>query len=336
MRIRENRKILFIVPALFFYVLAVLAGQSLGRQSQVIHAALVSHFPDSAEVGAVWEAEKEQEKPRSFCFFSMIGIETYRNEDNGRSTKAQSVCCAGDTRYYQWQAAGLDLGDKEGCLIDKQTAWELFGTEDAAGQELTREITKGKKTETQTYRIRKILNTKEQTVIFQDGRKETEFNMVNIYLPASEVPSDYMETFLNAYGLSGVLAETGWYASLGEAVLLIVPVYLGIRILQYQKREWKEQKYRRLFVLLGAGILGICIFLFFQTVSIPGDWIPTKWSDFEFFRNKFQELQDGFRLYLQFPKSSEEIQRLGECLKTLIYSGLSIFLLKMTVNLSKK
>ena len=334
---RYGISFLWLLASLLFYFFAVLLYPLADEGNAIYRGTLTSRFPLRKEAASVWETEKEEEEPRDFCFWSSVGIESYQNENNGRSTEAKTIACYGNMTCYYWQASGLDITDRKGCLIDAQTALALFGTREAAGQEITREFTKEGKSETKTYIIRKVLDIEEQTVLFQEEEETFPFTMINLRIPESESADTYAQQFFITYGFSVRSINNGWKQLAGALSLLLFPAFLIIQAAAYAKGKKEILVYWKWGYTAALAVMAaICIWVLTDTLSLPADWIPTRWSDFSFFEEKIAQWRRSFELSLGISSEPGALQR-GICsIQMIIYSGLALFSLKKSVILSKK
>lgn len=52
-----------------------------------------------------------------------------------------------------------------------------------------------------------------------------------------------------------------------------------------------------------------------ENMEIPQEWIPSRWSDFQFWSDKFRELEEKVRLFLMLPKTVGQAENILEFVK---------------------
>lgn len=202
--------------------------------------------------------------------------------------------------------------DLEGCILDKDTAYALFGSLDIIGQPVMidentisnkqdrndsrdsstqgESVTTTKKRE---YYIRGILDTSHPVVMVQARFDKTQFHYLQFDYGDSSRGREYVEQLILVYplGSSSVIVDQNLIVRLLGNVLflpwLFAGVFIIVKTIQLFSGYLKEKKYRNeppqffikklipaTFSVIGIGITANK-FAFF-----PLQYIPTKWSDF--------------------------------------------------------
>lgn len=52
-----------------------------------------------------------------------------------------------------------------------------------------------------------------------------------------------------------------------------------------------------------------------EKLEIPQEWIPSRWSDFQFWSDKFRQLEEKVRLFLMLPKTVGQAETILEFVK---------------------
>lgn len=180
--------------------------------------------------------------------------------------------------------------DSYGCVISSKTAEDLFGSRECVGESLEME---GKK-----YIVRGVLKGKEKLCMVQ-GEEGKAYPYIRVYAPG--IPVSYVRQLLAGL-LPELAAEQGndskdtWvsegdlYLGIGR-VIAGIPVWTALILVLFRcRRILKKIKGIRgeiaRMVLLAAGFTGVCGILLL-TVRFSDDYIPTAWSDFEFWTELF-------------------------------------------------
>ncbi len=119
-----------------------------------------------------------------------------------------------------------------------------------------------------------------------------------LFKKAYEKTSDQ---FLMAYGLSGTALDTGFLKGAAGFFLMLFPAAVFLFLFKKAYREAKKYKgkeagfwiWRGACFILAAFVLGFL----WNKIEIPKDWIPSVWSDFQFWQDKFKEAGENFRIF---------------------------------------
>ncbi len=198
--------------------------------------------------------------------------------------------------------------DKNGCVLDTKTSYELFGTINATGSLITYQD--------KEYLVRGIVKTRDPLVILQADQNwkgitnlEFEFDRERI-----EKGEDLTREFLLTYGLTEdyVLIDGYFYSDLVRTILCL-PVWMlyfaGILILAKRYLALSRHSTEKamsmkpwvfaLYGLIGGfTMLGFGFLLYDLTGNIfhlSGKFIPPKWSDFDFWSNRFRFMKEQIR-----------------------------------------
>lgn len=187
--------------------------------------------------------------------------------------------------------------DYVGCVIDKNTAYRLFGSYDIIGKCITVSVIQqeGETTRTQykNYYIRGILSTSQPIVMIQAKEDTTQFYSMQLDYGNSSRGREYAQQLLMVYQVSAeyqivdqnlIVRLTGNLLLIPWLILTIVTGTRTIRkwnhIFNNQKQEWLHMLKNDLSILPTL----VCIITLGITGSqfgfFPLQYIPTKWSDF--------------------------------------------------------
>lgn len=180
--------------------------------------------------------------------------------------------------------------DYEGCVIDENVAYELFGTSRVVGNFLTYQ---GKK-----YCIRGIIISKEPIFMIHIYNKEHAYSNLELVYEdkgdGKQLVNDFMVQ--NALADDYTMVEGCFYAKMLELLYRIPAWFLGFYLLyQLLKCIWKRRTLPLQVLVLLIGFVALwCVlnYLMEFQVYIPERMIPTKWSDFSFWTEKYTAFQD--------------------------------------------
>lgn len=128
------------------------------------------------------------------------------------------------------------------------------------------------------------------------------------------------EQFLMAYGLNGTVVDSGFLISAARMLLLIFPgIVMGILFLKAnrERRICRKEQAAAFWMWTGACVLIVAAaaVLLWKNMEIPQEWIPSRWSDFQFWSDKFRELEEKVRLFLMLPKTVGQAENILEFVK---------------------
>lgn len=199
--------------------------------------------------------------------------------------------------------------DYEGCMLDRDTAYALFGSLDVIGQQVVideKVINKNAESNSNSsqgeqvttikqreYYVRGILDTSHPVVMVQTREDKTQFHYLRFDYGNSSRGREYVEQLMMVYplGSSGVMVDQNLIVRLLGNVLFLPWLLAGIIIIwkrvhqlteYFKLQEFLKQPPRffaKLILPPILAVIGIVVtakrFAFF-----PLQYIPTKWSDF--------------------------------------------------------
>ena len=310
-----------MLAAVFCYYFGVKAYVSAeNTESAVIY--LSASYPDRIKAAEILEDCQQLENPVDICFYWDGGLQLAENENYGRSSKVLVVGLTGDTSLYNWRGSALNQEDRRGCIIDRETALELFGSADCIGST----VTLGEK----QYDICRVVPWKHRVMLIHPTEKETVYTRVFVRPKKGESLQNAASRFLMSYGLNGSLVDDKWLFALAFAVLLFFPAELTLTFFKTARtRKKAAQDNKRVYwlwqcvIILGVGILLVVIY---RNFGIPNDWLPDKWSNFGFWSEKIEKERENFNLYLMLPKTVPQTERIQQTVKSVL-GGIFAFVL---------
>lgn len=304
--------ILCFLGAVCFLMGVKIYGSIKTQESSAVF--LSGTYPDRGMALDIIDAEREGDSPVDVCFLWDGGICTVRSEKYGTQEEAMVCGLLGDASLYDNRIQGFSELDKEGCIVDEETAYTLFGSKAAAGSEI---FLKGEK-----YVIRGIVPWKQRIMIIRPKDGKSVYTRAFVRPGTGETAKAAGEAFLLRNGFSGITAREPYIKSISFLFLFFPLFVLWLFGFLMAWRERKELIWKGMCVLM-------TVFLFFwlsRQIQIPRDWIPGKWSDFSFWSEKWKEEMEGLRMYLMLPKTPMETEQLLLLLKTAICSFATLLL----------
>lgn len=248
----------------------------------------------------IWKDIQNSNEASDLCFVWDGGIREIYNPLYLRQTNVRVTGITGISALYDRQATVLDENDENGCIIDKNTALELFGSENCVGSQLTMK--------NKSYVVRGVASWKQHVFLIRSFEKNMHCTQVLIECKKAQTREMAVSVFLMGNGLSGMLADDSWL----DVILpwFFIAFFIKLAILA-RKKEVLPASWKGVRFILKISIWGICLFLILKFLSdIPQSWLPDKWSDFSFWSAKIRDTSESANWYLTFPKTPGQSERL--------------------------
>lgn len=283
---------------------------------------LTSFYPDKQRVEEILNSEKKNEFPIDVCFYWDGGFQTITQKEYGRRETVMVGGLSGKSELYDWQADGFAEGDRDGCLLDKETAMKLFGS-----------TVPGGKVEfaNKTYVVRKVIPWKQKLMLIHPENPETLYNRAFIRKTTSGNAQKDAEQFLMRNGLAGMVVSNERIKGLAFFSLFLMPAGIGLGLV-FQAYSEKKKAGKNLFVywfwtVIGMAVFLVILFVFWRNIQIPDDWIPGRWSDFNFWQEKIKRELESLKQYIMLPKTVVQAERILVGVKTIFWELLSLTIL---------
>lgn len=260
------------ILALSLFFCAVRDQGAAHEAGDIVTVFLEDQLPDDTRAEEICEQEAEQENSALLCFWAEQEDTRITCQETGQSSSVNLVTTRGNsdlvmerTVFLKWQT--------QGCMIDRRTAEELFGTGEASGQVLF--------CGEERYTVSGTFDSAERLMIRRTAEQDkTQFSNLSLRFSDTNNIKAKTEQLLMRYGLSGNSVDFVFYDALAGNLLLLFPAVIMIKLAGALLRSRKKQG--RAAVILAVGI---SLFLISRRISIPSDMIPSQWSDFAFWEN---------------------------------------------------
>ncbi len=161
------------------------------------------------------ELEQSQEQPADFCAWKEEQEQSVAAAETGIHVWANLLWLNGDSQLLLPYGKNLCEEDLQGCLLDRDTAWELFGSQNVEGMTL---VIAG-----QSRVVRGVFSTPKRLVILQGAPAGVlgGWNRVTVQQKPGQSPQELGESFLIRHNLNGNLLRWDFlkgFSWLGELV----------------------------------------------------------------------------------------------------------------------
>ena len=226
----------------------------------------------------------------------------------------------------------LDGTITDGCLLGEKAAQELFGVADAAGLSVT--------LDGHTYQVLGMLTRETQEAVFSaKDLHAARLNRMTVETSENRTRSMLEQTIEWKIGFAGTAFDDRFINSVIGLPSIGLCILLWLWLLRLMFREWKNYRKQyaaqaeyykggyliapdyvkgmavRICCMAGVVIL-MLIFLRFH-VKIPEDMIPTKWSDFAFWRRWGEDKAERMADWIRCEKYAPELEDLGKSVRAI-------------------
>lgn len=220
--------------------------------------------------------------------------QTITNEELSLSYKVHFVEVYGDIKqvYPMELTVGnlLTPNDYEGCIIDNEVAYQLFGTVNPVGNR----ISYGN----EHFYIRGIIKSPKPVFFRQIHDKEHTYSNIELVYSDDADGNKLANAFMEQNNLvdSYTILDGSFFGRIFNSLYQVPAWFLCIYVLyQILRAIWKRRTIPLQVLILSLGFLSVWMVLKWVLdfrISIPEHLIPTKWSDFSFWTEKYKELRN--------------------------------------------
>lgn len=216
--------------------------------------------------------------------------------DLNRKANAGLITAAGSSGLILPGSRTLEVTDTGGCMIDEKLSGLLFGSTKIQGKSLM--------IDGRPYEILGVLPGSSGTALIQADRDtKAVINRVTLHITGKESRQEAVRRFSGSTGIQGTLLPLHLYGIFSEALLRITAAFFLLYLLSgiFRKADG-------LFPLL-VGILSAaaCIWILDIRIRIPGDMLPSQWSDFAFWTETAEQKAREIALLFKAEKSGMEL-----------------------------
>lgn len=202
----------------------------------------------------------------------------------------------------------LSENDSKNCVIDKQSAYSLFGTENALGLEL--------KWNNKGYIIQGILDCTQQIMFIRlDNQEQKEFSSIRINFENNDNTYEQARNFILNYNLDDATINDIASISIIVSQLANLPTILILAFIIFDLFKLHENHDNLVAIIILFILALLFIWILNFKIEIPSIYIPTKWSDFEFWTRTFKTIHDNYELVRKLPMIHTD---LNSTIKTII------------------
>ena len=321
-----------IVRIILMFALIMCWGISLGYANNIEsnNKTLNFYFENDKYNLELVNSIKESEKELAVVGWAEESLQSATNLDLGKSASELNVLAIKGSSNLLVKGSNLFADDLEGCLIDNDTSYKLFGSSNCIGREIVYND--------RTLVVRGILKGSKSNMIIQipdDSMKALD----GLTIDGTDFTLNKIEDFKMRFGISELAINGNVYYMLAKFISMIFPIIALVLILI--KVISSLFKSRNKPVLVGIYIIMALtfVFIFFKVtnikISIPLDMIPNKSSDFDFWSKMGKEYKEKIEYVLYMKKYGVDIYNIENLLKSALYSIFTIILFVINLRVIK-
>ena len=321
-----------IVRIILMFALIMCWGISLGYANNIEsnNKTLNFYFENDKYNLELVNSIKESEKELAVVGWAEESLQSATNLDLGKSASELNVLAIKGSSNLLVKGSNLFADDLEGCLIDNDTSYKLFGSSNCIGREIVYND--------RTLVVRGILKGSKSNMIIQipdDSMKALD----GLTIDGTDFTLNKIEDFKMRFGISELAINGNVYYMLAKFISMIFPIIaLELILIKVISSLFKS---RNKPVLVGIYIIMALtfVFIFFKVtnikISIPLDMIPNKWSDFDFWSKMGKEYKEKIEYVLYMKKYGVDIYNIENLLKSALYSIFTIILFVINLRVIK-
>lgn len=317
-------RILLVLLMTVSYLLCIVSYKNLRGFQDTVTVLCDSDTAETmngSKCDSILEQEAMKDVPTEFAIWQEKGEHMVKADNSGRSAEATVMIVRGKMSALFGEFAPLTQEDMQGCCIDEQTAVALFGSRDVIGNQLN--------FDNKTYVVRGILRNYGGLIVIRPSFQELT-DRITIKTVEDTASTIQSREFMAQYGINGSVLNHVMLKEVVQIFPLLLPLCIGIWLLWSIRSSLKRDIHCRSeryvyygFLILTLIVLAVTLVKYIQ---IPKDMIPTRWSDFQFWSNWFDNFREQVSVYIRYPKSIIEMEYLWVFMRCAVLGMLPVVL----------
>lgn len=290
--------------------------QQLKSMKNIVMLYSDDHGLKASELSIMQSKESERDVPVSFSGWVQKNEQDLYNPEFNRHTQVDVVYISGDSSLIIDSSISLKLDDKEGCLISKNSAYELFGSFDVKNNKVL--------VGDRVFIIRGLIDHAKSTLVIQTLNND-ELKMRAVAIETDHLIQDKREQsitqFIQYHNLEVKRVDYNLFKKVANLLSSLFPILLTfICVFSILKRAIlaRNTPFICALYLMGAATVGVITIVICEVhLDIPQSMIPNLWSDFEFWERMLVRNYEDIRLVYFMLKEVPEMRYHGPMIKTM-------------------
>lgn len=315
-----------VIITIMCFILSINYTLNLKKEKHTINIYFDDENMSLSNIKSIREEEEKKENPVIFTAWKQESKQSIENEELNRSIEVTSILVNGDSSLIV-NGTILFEDDKEGCLIDKDTAYKLFGDTNIIGKKI--------KYKDRELIVRGIHKGTSSTILMQTlDNYEGNINGITLY----KGKDTNIKKFITSYGSSDNTVDNKIYYNFSKFCVLVLPaiILICIEFKLFKKVLQAKNKYilKSLYIILILTLL--IIFIKAINIKIPLEMLPNEWSDFKFWGELYKIYIKKIKYFLYMKKYNIDIFMIEYTSKVVLFSLISLISFFITKSIIKK
>ena len=268
----------------------------------------------------IYKMQKEKGNSLVFTGWHEKEKQTVLNSNFNRRVESNIIFICGQSSLVA-EGPILFEDDIKGCLIDEETAYKLFGSNDVIGNTIIYDSGE--------FIIRGIHRAMEDTIIMQ-AESDSKDKIQGLLIDISNDGIKNIKLISERYGVKEYGVNSTVYYNLGKMCTSMLPLIILLIIVWSALKKAIEIKDRPVLFIFSIMMIIVWIIAFFcitrYKISIPVDILPNKWSDFDYWSKFFQECMDKIKYVIYMKKYMLDIYVISYLNKIFLCTIIAIIL----------
>lgn len=321
-----------IVRIILIFALIMCWGISLGYANNIgsENKTLNFYFENENYNTELIKTIKEADPELAVVGWAEESLQSANNPDLWKIASDLDVLIIKGSSNLLVKGSNLFADDLEGCLIDNDTSYKLFGSSNCVGREIVYND--------RTLIVRGILKGSKANIMIQ-ATEDSSQALDGLTIDGTGLTLNKIEDFKMKFGINEMAISGNIYYIIAKFIALIFPIITLVLILIKVITSLFKSRNKPVLVSLYILMAIASIFIFFKItnikISIPLDMIPNKWSDFDFWSKMGKEYKEKFEYVLYMKKYGVDIYNIENLLKSVLYSIFTIILFVINLRIIK-
>lgn len=321
-----------IVRIIIVFTLIMCWGISLGYANNIgsKNKTLNFYFENENYNTELIKTIKEAEPELAVVGWAEESLQSANNLDLGKIASDLDVLIIKGSSNLLVKGSNLFADDLEGCLIDNDTSYKLFGSSNCVGREIVYND--------RNLIVRGILKGSKANIMIQATEDSSQV-LDGLTIDGTGLTLNKIEDFKMKFGINEMAISGNIYYIIAKFIALIFPIITLVLILIKIITSLFKSRNKPVLVSLYILMAIASVFIFFKItnikISIPLDMIPNKWSDFDFWSKMGKEYKEKFEYVLYMKKYGVDIYNIENLLKSVLYSIFTIILFVINLRIIK-
>lgn len=321
-----------IIKIILIFTLIMCWGISLGHANNIAseNKTLNFYFENENYNTEIIKSIKEADPELAIVGWAEEALQSANNPDLGKTASDLDVLIIKGSSNLLVKGSNLFTDDLEGCLIDSDTSYKLFGSSNCVGREIVYND--------RTLIVRGILKGCKANIMIQASEDPSQV-LDGLTIDGTDLTLNKIEDFKMMFGINEMAISGNIYYMVAKFIALMFPIIALALILIKVITSLFKSRNKPVLVILYILMTIASVFIFFKItnikISIPLDMIPNKWSDFDFWSKMGKEYKEKFEYVLYMKKYGVDIYNIENLLKSVLYSVFTIILFVINLRIIK-